>query len=175
MIEFQNRLFEHSGKPKFEMTADDIKNYYTAGNDFSYNGETGVVTPAGLEFDKGVGFYKNANTNRESNATNTMWTRNNKYVYGNKIYYRGAVGGGGDARGMTRSGIDFVPMVFDWEEYKERQSDEMNELREYVGDGCVYDMQGRRVATEQQVLDGTWKQRVSPGIYIINGKKISVN
>ena len=39
MIEFQNRLFEHSGKPKFEMTADDIKNYYTAGNDFSYNGE----------------------------------------------------------------------------------------------------------------------------------------
>ena len=60
-------------------------------------------------------------------------------------------------------------------EYKERQSDEMNERREYVGDGCVYDMQGRRVATEQQVLDGTWKQRVSPGIYIINGKKISVN
>ena len=86
---------------------------YTHSGDFSYNGETGVVTPVGLEFDKGVGFYKNANTNRESNATKTMWTRNNKYVYGNKIYYRGAVGGGGGARGMTRSSVEFVPLIFD--------------------------------------------------------------
>ena len=39
MVEFQNRLFDHNGKPKFEMTIDDVKNYYTAGNDFSYNGE----------------------------------------------------------------------------------------------------------------------------------------
>ena len=39
MAEFQSRLFDHNGKPKFEMNAEDIKNYYTAGNDFSYNGE----------------------------------------------------------------------------------------------------------------------------------------
>ena len=39
MEDFHNRLFDKNGKPRFEMTADDLKNYYTAGNDFSYNGE----------------------------------------------------------------------------------------------------------------------------------------
>ena len=146
---------------------------YTHSGDFSYNGETGVVTPVGLEFDKGVGFYKNANTNRESNATKTMWTRNNKYVYGNKIYYRGAVGGGGGARGMTRSGVEFVPLIFD-DLYEDNQNGDITPSQTIVGDGCVYDMQGRRVANAEQVLDGTWKQRVSPGIYIINGKKLLV-
>lgn len=39
MVEFQNRLFDHHGKPKFEMNHEDDINYYTAGNDFSYDGE----------------------------------------------------------------------------------------------------------------------------------------
>lgn len=39
MEDFHNRLFAKNGKPRFEMTADDLKNYYTAGNDFSYKGE----------------------------------------------------------------------------------------------------------------------------------------
>lgn len=177
-----------SGKYLEQMLAQDadklvyvLGRSYTHSKDFDYNSTTGVVTPAGLEFDRGVGFYKNANTDRESNETKTMWTRNNKYVYANKVYYK-SDSSGASARGMTRGSIDFVPLIFDDllvepEEYgREQQEDEeVTERREYVGDGCVYDMQGRRVATEEQVLDGTWKQRVSPGIYIINGKKISVN
>ena len=126
-----------------------------------------------------VGFHLNANQNKEAGTTKGSWTRNNYYVLHNKIYYRAASGGGSGARGMTRGGIDFVPVVFDWEDveeggYGQMEEEELTERREYVGDGCVYDMQGRRVANAEQVLDGTWKQRVAPGIYIINGKKLLV-
>lgn len=138
---------------------------------YASNGDITATLPS--PSNSGWGFYKNINPNKEASPARASWTRNNWYVLGNKAYYR-AAGGGSGARGMTRGGIDFVPVVFDWEEYKEGQSDEMNELREYVGDGCVYDMQGRRVANAEQVLDGTWKQRVAPGIYIINGKKLLV-
>ena len=145
--------------------------------DYESNGDIGAILPSPTN--SGWGFYKNINPNKEAGPARASWTRNNWYVLGNKAYYR-AAGGGSGARGMTRGGIDFVPVVFDWEDveeggYGQMEEEELTEHREYVGDGCVYDMQGRRVATEQQVLDGSWKQRVSPGIYIINGKKISVN
>lgn len=150
---------------------------FTEDANFATNG---IITASAPAADKGVGFYKNANFYHEGKEFKP-WDRNNKYVYANKIYYR-AGSSGASARGMTRSSVEFIPVIFDdlfveTEEYgREQQEDEeVTERREYVGDGCVYDMQGRRVATEEQVIDGTWKQRVSPGIYIINGKKISVN
>ena len=40
--------------------------------------------------------------------------------------------------------------------------------------GGVYNLQGRCVATEEQVLDGTWRQHLAPGIYIMNGRSIIV-
>lgn len=141
---------------------------YTHSGDFGYTPETGVVIPAGLEFDKGVGFYKNANTNRESNETKTLWERNNKYVQHNKIYYR-AGSSGASAREKTR-GVDFVPVIFDDEDGE--NPDIKDSSDRIVGDGCVYDLQGRKVATKQQVEDDTWRQFLRPGIYIINGKKI---
>lgn len=138
-------------------------------HNFEYVPETGVVTPAGLEVDRGVGFYKNANTNRESNAIKTLWTRNNKYVYANKIYYREGVSAGAPA--VTR-GVEFIPVIFDDDENEgELQPD--GSLQQMVGDGCIYDLMGRKVATEQQVQDGSWNTILSPGIYIINGKKFS--
>ena len=39
MKDFQNRLFDRSGRPRFELTPEDLKNYYTAGNEFSFRGE----------------------------------------------------------------------------------------------------------------------------------------
>lgn len=39
MEDFYNRLFDENGKPRFELTDEDLKNYYTVGNDFSYQGE----------------------------------------------------------------------------------------------------------------------------------------
>jgi hypothetical protein len=37
--ELRNLLFDSNGKPRFEMTAEDVKNYYCVGNEFSYGGE----------------------------------------------------------------------------------------------------------------------------------------
>ena len=74
---------------------------------------------------------------------------------------------------MTRSAVEFVPLIFD-DLYEDNQNGDMMPSQTPMGDGCVYDMQGRRVANAEQVLDGTWKQRVAPGIYIINGKKVSI-
>ena len=37
--ELRNLLFDVNGKPRFEMTAEDVKNYYCVGNEFSYGGE----------------------------------------------------------------------------------------------------------------------------------------
>jgi hypothetical protein len=144
---------------------------YTHSNEFTYNGTTGIVTPAGLEVDKGVGFYINASNNRESSATRTMWTRNNKYVYGNKIYYLASEDSSSSPALKQTVSPEYIPVVFDDEE---KQDEELKPdgTREVIGDGCVYDLMGRKVATREQVEDGSWKQRVATGIYIINGKKI---
>ena len=160
------------------LSLDSSHDVYTLGLPFtsaaSIDRSTGVVTaPLKESATSGIGFYINATPNKEYNALQSMWQRNNRYVIHNKVYYRAS---DSSARGMTRGSVDFVPLIFDLEENKEGQFEDTSERYSgYVGDGCVYDMQGRRVATEEQVLDGTWKQRVSPGIYIINGKKISVN
>ena len=141
---------------------------YTHSGDFGYTPGTGVVIPAGLEFDKGVGFYKNANTNRESNETKALWERNNKYVYANKIYYRAEPGGGGSSREFTR-GIEFIPVIFDVD--VEGDEEAGNGQQQMVGDGCIYDLMGRKVASREQVEDGSWRTQLTPGIYILNGKK----
>lgn len=112
----------------------------------------------------GVGFYINATPNKEHNALQSMWMRNNRYVLHNKIYYRESAS---PAREMTR-GVEFVPVIFDDEGDPEQNG--VTEQR--VGDGSVYDLLGRKVATEQQAKDGTWRQYVAPGIYIVHGKKV---
>ena len=90
---------------------------YLHSNDFRYDEPSnGVVTPAGLELNHGVGFYKNANTNRESNETKTQWSRNNKYVYANKVYYRGSIGGARQNDLYDEEKVTFVPLIFDHEE-----------------------------------------------------------
>ena len=71
---------------------------------------------------------------------------------------------------MTRSAL-FIPVVFD-DEDEELQPDGSTQIS---GDNCVYDLSGRKVATEQQVKDGTWRQLLKSGVYIINGKKIAVS
>ena len=37
----------------------------------------------------------------------------------------------------------------------------------------IYDLLGRCVADEAEVRDGSWQQRLAPGIYILNGRKFS--
>ena len=145
--------------------------------DGDYVTSGGITAPLPTFDNKGVGFYINATPNKEADPSEALWKRNNRYVLHNKIYYRSTEASGSSARGMTRSSVDFVPVVFDdlfVEEHQNGENGDMMPSQTPVGDGCVYDMQGRRVANAEQVLDGTWKQRVAPGIYIINGKKVSI-
>ena len=134
-----------------------------------------ISTPPIDQAKNGVGFYINANPNKELDPTKAGWYRNNRYVLHNKIYYREGATPGAYARTMTRA-VEFVPLIFDdlYEDNQNGGNGDMMPSQTLVGDGCVYDMQGRRVANAEQVLDGTWKQRVAPGIYIINGKKVSI-
>jgi len=115
----------------------------------------------------GVGFYQNINPNKEAGASTSLWAANNLYVKANKIYYPATPS---PARQNTR-GVEFVPVVFDDEE-NEPELFGIKEENRRVYDNRVYDLQGRCVATEEQVKDGTWRQNLRPGIYIINGRKI---
>ena len=115
-----------------------------------------------------VGFHLNANPNKEAGTTPASWTRHNYYVLHNRIYYK-ADGDGVSAPAMSR-GIEFVPVIFgDEEEQKEMNP---NGTMEMVGDGCIYDLMGRKVATREQVEDGSWWNQATPGVYILNGRKV---
>ncbi len=132
---------------------------------YNTNGDIGAILPSPTN--SGWGFYKNINPNKEAGPSRASWTRNNWYVLGNRVYYRAA----GAPVGAPSMSPEFVPVVFDG---LKEQDEELNPdgSREVIGDGCVYDLMGRKVATREQVEDGSWKQRVATGIYIINGKKI---
>ena len=147
---------------------------YTFGRPYNgamtLNKSTGEVTATlPLQDNSGIGFYLNANPNKEVGLSRGSWIRNNWYVYGNKVYYHDDTSAG-SAPGMTRSAL-FIPVVFD-DEDEELQPDGSTQIS---GDNCVYDLSGRKVATEQQVKDGTWRQLLKSGVYIINGKKIAVS
>lgn len=141
---------------------------YTSG---STNGEIeGIIT--GVKADKGVGFYINANHNKElENGTSAFWRQNNRYVIHNKIYYRPTEASSSRSAPKQNRAPEFIPVVFDDEKEQDEEL-KPDGTREVIGDGCVYDLMGRKVATREQVEDGSWKQRVATGIYIINGKKI---
>ena len=117
----------------------------------------------------GVGFYINATPNKELSEETGLWAPNNRYVLHNKIYYRSSESSGASAPQMDNA-PDFVPVIFGDEEPGEEELQPDGSVQ-VVGDGCIYDLLGRKVATKEQVEDGTWRERLAPGIYILNGKK----
>jgi hypothetical protein len=157
------------------LAADATHDVYTLGLPFtsevtSFDHSTGEITaPLPEQATSDLGFYINATPNKESSQTQSLWQRNNLYVLHNKIYYRASDTPGAGAREKTR-GVEFVPVIFDDEGGEDPDIKDSSDR--IVGDGCVYDLQGRKVATKQQVEDDTWRQFLRPGIYIINGKKI---
>lgn len=158
------------------LAADASHDVYTLGLPFtssvSIDRTDGSITaPLPTFADTGVGFYINATPNKEREPDEAEWYRNNRYVLHNKIYYRATGGGGAPARESTR-GIQFVPVIFDDDDEGGEEPELNGVMEQRVGDNRVYDLLGRCVATEEQVKDGTWKQRLRPGIYILNGRKI---
>ncbi len=146
------------------MTSEVTKNvdYVTSG---------GITAPLPTFANNGVGFYINATSNKEADPLQSLWTRNNLYVLHNKIYYRAT---GSSSRELSMRGIEFVPIIFDNDEeggeLPGEEEQNPSEGATFQGDGCIYDMMGRKVATRQQVEDGSWRL-LRPGIYILNGKK----
>ena len=133
-------------------------------DDYASTGNVDATLPS--QASTGRGFYLNANPNKEAGPSRGNWTRNNWYVYSNKIYYRAT---SSPAKpDLTRS-IDFIPVRFD-----DDDAEPISEKEDWMpesGDNRIYDLQGRCVATADEVEDGSWRHRLSPGIYVINGKK----
>ena len=156
------------------LTPDESHDVYTLGLPFTtpvtINRTTGAITAELPEkANSGLGFYINATPNKENGELESLWLKNNNYVLHNKIYYRYDNKDTNDPVGAPAVSPQFVPVIFDDEEGQQEMSP--NGTMEMVGDGCIYDLMGRKVATREQVEDGSWKQRVATGIYILNGKK----
>ena len=123
-----------------------------------------------LQDNTDFGFYLNANPNKEAGSSRSEWAsnRNNRYVYSNKVYYHAT----GVSSARELDDVQFVPVIFD-EEGSEEEGDISDSLQPKVkGDNRVYDLSGRCVANEQQVMDGSWWSQASRGVYILNGRKI---
>lgn len=153
------------------LAADSSHDVYTLGlpfnTDMSINHTDGSITaPAPEQDETGVGFYINATQNKEHDPLKSLWTRNNRYVLHNKIYYRESAA---PARRMNSAMPEFVPVIFGDEEEPgiEVQAQQVRH------DNRIYDLLGRCVADEAEVRDGSWQQRLAPGIYILNGRKFS--
>ena len=145
------------GLPFISDVHKDVDNYDTNGD---------IVAPLPEQATSGLGFYINATPNKESTLYQSTWERNNRYVLHNKIYYRAG------SFASTR-GVEFVPVLFDdMVEQATGISEVVVEDPRY--DGHVYNLMGRRVASAEQVKDGTWKNNLTPGVYIMSGKKIIV-
>ncbi len=69
---------------------------------------------------------------------------------------------------MNSARPEFVPVIFD-----EEEPDIEEQGQEVRNDNRIYDLLGRCVADEAEVRDGSWQQRLAPGIYILNGRKFS--
>ena len=133
---------------------------------------TGVITSTHNQKDMtGVGFYINANPNKELGLARDSWERNNHYVLHNKIYYLDS-GSGSSRQGRIEDNKEFIPVVFDDNDEEDEPISER--LRQWPADNRVYDLQGRCVASGEAVRNGSWRNMVAPGVYIVNGKKVKL-
>ena len=134
--------------------------------DEDYVNSGGIIAPLPEFATSGVGFYINATRNKEADPLEAMWLRNNRYVQHNKVYYRGTTGPAQAPKHTNNT--QFVPVNFG--EGEEEQPEESKQI--FTGLTGVYDIMGRKVASEAEVKDGSWRQRLAPGIYIVGGEKI---
>jgi hypothetical protein len=145
---------------------------FTPEDDYDTSGEIKAVTPEkGLT---GIGFYLNANPNREADPERSLWKRNNLYVLANKVYYRASETTPRVKAQSLNGNIEFIPVLFDEKGVKDMDLQPDGTMRLRINDGRAYDIQGRCVATEQEVSDGSWLNNFAPGMYIVNGKKFVI-
>ncbi|MCR5068338.1 MAG: hypothetical protein K6A78_00820, partial [Prevotella sp.] len=96
--------------------------------------------------------------------------RNNWYVLHNRIYYRSA----DEPANGAKSYSEYIPTLFGIAQNAKQEDISVMPVNVTV-DGCVYDLFGRKVIAAEEMSDNQWRQRLSPGLYIVNGKKIQIN
>ena len=117
-----------------------------------------------------AGFYINKNT---PDGSDDISKKNNLYVRHNKIYLfekttedkypdSDHYSGGGSAP-------QFIALDFG-----ETGIEELGRVGQTVPRAGVFDMQGRCVASAEDVADGSWRRKVSAGVYVVNGRKLVV-
>ena len=119
-----------------------------------------------------AGFYINKNTVDGSTDYNSK--RNNLYVRHNKIYlfektietnYTSHYSGSNGAPTRRFIALDFG----------ETGIEDQSQSWQTVPRTGVYDLQGRRVASAEEAADGSWRRKVTAGVYVVNGKKMVVH
>lgn len=116
-----------------------------------------------------AGFYINKNT---TDGSATYANRNNLYVRHNKVYlFEKTLEG--DYPSSTHYGgasaRQFIALDFGETGIEGQPSGNSR----YAAEG-VYDLLGRRVASGQEAMDGSWRKVVKSGVYIVNGRKVMV-
>lgn len=139
-----------------------------------YNNSGDISAPLPVKATNGVGFYINATPNKENEPSESMWYRNNRYILHNKIYYRGTTPSTPGSLSADFEKAEYVPVLFDDQGVKDMDLQPDGTMRLRINDGRAYDIQGRCVATEQEVSDGSWLNNVASGMYIVNGKKFVI-
>ena len=142
--------------------------------DTDYDDTGNINAPVPEQDTENVGFYINATPNKELNKQKSMWYRNNRYILHNKIYYRGTTQSTPGSLNLDFENTEYIPVLFDDQGVKDMDLQPDGTMRLRINDGRAYDIQGRCVATEQEVSDGSWLNNVASGMYIVNGKKFVI-
>lgn len=69
--------------------------------------------------------------------------------------------------------VQYVPVLFDDDVLNFEEEDKEGKMESF-NSNAVYDLQGRCIVSGQSVIDGTWRDSVTPGIYIYRGKKLYI-
>ncbi len=129
---------------------------------------TAYVTPTTSE----AGFYINKNT---TDGSTDYSKHNNLYVRHNKIYlFEKSSEDDYSVRNSSSAPAFSLSRQFIALDFGETGIEEQGQAGQTVPRAGVYDMQGRRVATAEEVADGSWRRKVPAGVYVVNGRKLVV-
>ena len=142
------------------------RGYYEAGAEAN-----GAATAADFNALTGAEKSLNANAHWATARLATSYQRNNKYVYNNKVFFVHEYATGGSVKPYTTSDTPFYALLF--EDVIEVPEAEDPEHPIGIVSG-VYDLSGRQIRTRESVLNGTWRRNLKPGVYIVNGRKMTV-
>ena len=149
----------------------DAVGFYTNEN-WRRDQRTGDDTAAGATIYSNTANAGSIETAHWATARNaTYQQRSNRYVYHNKAFYVGDF----DPAAPPAPARPFYALLFDDEEYELPDEPQLDEqLTPDVPQTGVYDISGRLLRSKEAVADGTWRRNLRPGVYIVNGRKMTV-